>query len=148
MKQRFTIFVVFHVFAHSAMGCCSHHGHISSGHCDDVASASAKACAGDSHCDRANHHTEKHQEGRHEGEESNPPCDGTLVCEGGSCDAILPDSISDARPFDSQVCLWQIVQPMPAELKLATAAKVAFHRPIDEACGAVRAHLFLQILLI
>ena len=148
MKQLFTIFVVAQVFAHSALGCCSHHEHASGNHRGNVPSASAKVCAGNSHCDRADHHTNKHQEGRHEGDESNPPCDGMLQCEGESCRAILPDSTPHGQPFDSQVDLWQIVPPLPADLMLAGAADAKVRRPIDETWAPVRAHLFFQILLI
>ena len=148
MQQHFTIFVVVQIFAHSALGCCSHHEHTGADHSGDVPSASAKVCGGNSHCDSTDHHTGQNQEDRHEGQESNLPCDGTRECEGESCYAIRSISTPDEQPLDSHVCLWQIMQPMPAELKFASAANVTFRRSIDEASAPVRAHLLFQILLI
>ena len=148
MKQFFTIFVVVQVLAHSALGCCLHHEHASAEPRGDAPSTSAQACGGRLNCAGAIHHADQQQEGQREGEESHSPCGGLLQCEGESCQAILSDSISDARPSDRQVCFWQSARPMPAELKLSGAAKVALHRSLDEACGEVRAHLFFQILLI
>ena len=141
MRSFLTNLTAVMLFAHSVLGCCSHHVHACGQTHDQIAWMGGNPWMGGNHCADAAH---EHSTG--ESKQSRDEHQGRDDCQGSPCDL--------GRPADEQVAKSQPVFSPLVALPLSEADQASVGGQLGEYLGTtgvlrpVRLHLVHQVLLI